>query len=1053
MTSPTIKSIELINFMCHKHLLLKFDKMITCIGGRNGSGKSSIMIAIGLLFGRRAQSLERGSSYKSLIKSGCSMSIIRVELSNTRHFKNDFFGDTIIIERRLRQDNMSLSILNKHHRLFSSKKDDLDYLMEVFEIQFDNPLNFLTQEQSKKFLNVMNSENLYSFFVKGTELENISVQYEIAFRELDKMDEKLETVENEIIEIDKMLKERNQKLECHENIENNKVKVKHLEFEKQFSDLKIKLEEVEDLQKKVVGLETEIAEQSREGEEIQTKISKLELQVKKNKIEQERLKLANDEKIERNKNSIRGLDLQKVEIENEIKILNGEIQTKTREIENRGKYKNDFKENLDEEIKNLTHKIDQLEEDLKSNLDKQERLVQEAESEKNEINSIENRRMQLKTNINFYTKMRNNQKSFFGENLDSLINEISRTKFSDEVIGPIGLEIKLKNPKWYKAASIILRNVLSQFIVFNRDDRSKLNQIFRRYRVNFSIILPSTKSRELTFFKRNPNFTTLLDVLDIKNNIIINQLIILLSIEQIILIENRQNGYKIIRSRPENVDSCYTLDGDRIKLVNHSLSEFRPKVDKFYFEGVDVDKLVKELEMLPSVKPVKQELLNKNYQEIDFLKSKIEIENKRLNDLRTELANIPEINYNNDNLKEEIEMLSRQKQEIEGRLLEINNEILRYEKENYELSQFTTKFISKDSEIMDLKSREQFIKVNIRLLENKKTLKSKMLSEVAASYDKEKSNLISKYEDFLNSEDQNSDDKNYNDKNSECEKSSDHESVNQNSENDKKRIKKDENNFKNKLGNKKSQKTTLSSQKLQSQKLPSQKLPSQKLPSQKIISLSQKTFFDIENPREKNVIDDEIRILKAQIELSKELEKKEDIQKSLVFLNKSKKKKEKILNNFKSKVKRIKKSIEKCLTKKEFLNKKIVDEATKKFESMVSSRGYSGNLFFDHENKKLDLKMMVNKNAAGSTYTLSGGERSFAGICFLLSLWDFLSCPVKILDEFDVFMDTLNRSLTINFIFNFFKKQKKQIILITPLSMKEVFTEFCDVIVLEHNNE
>ncbi|KAG0416666.1 Structural maintenance of chromosomes protein 6A, partial [Dictyocoela roeselum] len=113
MTTPTIKSIELINFMCHKHLLLTFSKMITCIGGRNGSGKSAIMVAIGLLFGRRAQSLERGSSYKSLIKSGCSVAIIRVVLANTRRFRPDFFGATIIVERRLRSESMSLSILNE----------------------------------------------------------------------------------------------------------------------------------------------------------------------------------------------------------------------------------------------------------------------------------------------------------------------------------------------------------------------------------------------------------------------------------------------------------------------------------------------------------------------------------------------------------------------------------------------------------------------------------------------------------------------------------------------------------------------------------------------------------------------------------------------------------------------------------------------------------------------------------------------------------------------------------------------------------------------------
>ncbi len=115
----------------------------------------------------------------------------------------------------------------------------------------------------------------------------------------------------------------------------------------------------------------------------------------------------------------------------------------------------------------------------------------------------------------------------------------------------------------------------------------------------------------------------------------------------------------------------------------------------------------------------------------------------------------------------------------------------------------------------------------------------------------------------------------------------------------------------------------------------------------------------------------------------------------------------------------------------------------------LEHRNFKGSLQFYHGNDnerdgRLVIKVQTDAAHADEgtksrrdkdPKSLSGGEKSFSTICLLLSLWDAMSCPIRCLDEFDVFMDAGNRSISTKMIMDVGQASKTQYILISPQSL------------------
>jgi chromosome segregation ATPase len=97
----------------------------------------------------------------------------------------------------------------------------------------------------------------------------------------------------------------------------------------------------------------------------------------------------------------------------------------------------------------------------------------------------------------------------------------------------------------------------------------------------------------------------------------------------------------------------------------------------------------------------------------------------------------------------------------------------------------------------------------------------------------------------------------------------------------------------------------------------------------------------------------------------------------------------------------------------------------------------------NHTEKKLEIHVEPDptkiSDAGRQARTLSGGEKSFSTICLLLSIWEAMGSPIRCLDEFDVFMDSVNRAQSMGMMIQAARRAVgRQFILITPQAMGNV---------------
>ncbi|GLI58594.1 hypothetical protein VaNZ11_000322, partial [Volvox africanus] len=184
-----IAKIRVENFMCHQHFELEFGAHVTLVSGANGSGKSAIVQALQVCLGVTARNTGRGTAIADLIRTGVDDAKVQVTLWNTGEdaFMPSIFGDRITVERHLRRTGASsYALLDSRGRKAAldrgeKVKEVLDRMLDYFTVDANNALTIITQDKSRSLLSdKSNARDKYEMFMAGTLLDKVQEDLKVA---------------------------------------------------------------------------------------------------------------------------------------------------------------------------------------------------------------------------------------------------------------------------------------------------------------------------------------------------------------------------------------------------------------------------------------------------------------------------------------------------------------------------------------------------------------------------------------------------------------------------------------------------------------------------------------------------------------------------------------------------------------------------------------------------------------------------------------------------------------------------------------------------------
>jgi chromosome segregation ATPase len=501
-----IEEIQCINFMCHEHLTVTLGPLINFIIGHNGSGKSAVLTALTICLGGKATATNRAQNLKSLIKEGKDHASVTVKIKNQGPlaYKPAQYGESIVVERHFsRSGSSGFKLKDVNNKPVTNKKAELEDILDAFSMQIDNPMNVLTQDMARQFLNHSTPKDKYRFFLQGTQLENLSRDYQQIEQSLEVMNSKTEVKETDLgilrhqMESLEKKARRAQQLETMRRAEidlaNQAVWAQVQEWEAELQKAVVELENVDNVVKKRekdVEEASELYERADEAHEaakqtitdVTTEMEPLsqvaaEAKAKFDEVKTQLQQLLLDHRSAKGEVTAKQTTVKGKETDIEqhrhrqAEAENGLYAEKVRELE---EAKIEF-EAAKEAYTNHDTGLPELREQFKNAQNNEAAAISKVDKARED-------EQRIRSNI---TKLSGGQRNWIDaypqpRKLQDLLGAISRGNFREKPVGPLGKHINLLSSKWGYILEKQFGSNLNGFVVTNKQDQNTLSGLMDR---------------------------------------------------------------------------------------------------------------------------------------------------------------------------------------------------------------------------------------------------------------------------------------------------------------------------------------------------------------------------------------------------------------------------------------------------------------------------------------------------------------------------------------------------------------------------------------------